>query len=358
VTEYLEKGDSTNKIEFEKVVREAELLSPLLNFSLVVHPIEFRKDPLTNRWCRINIERAKRVKQARVRESTDLARIVQASRGRCFFCPENLEKTTPMFPSYFPAGRIKVGSACLFPNLFPFGEFHAVGVFSEEHYLSLDQFFPELLENCFRACLEHFRFIHGKRPDIKYCMLNWNCLPPAAASIIHPHVQILADHKPTPHLSELIEASRGYHERNGSNYWLDLIEAERNGERWIGETGPVAWLTSFAPQGNGEVLAIFSDRVSSVTRMSESDLKGFCEGLSRILKGYHGMGVESFNMSLFSGPEDRDLGDHYLLHAKLVSRPNFEPFYTGDDGFMEKLHGEPIIEARPEDIAERLRGLF
>jgi galactose-1-phosphate uridylyltransferase len=115
---------------------------------------------------------------------------------------------------------------------------------------------------------------------------------------------------------------------------------------------------SFAPQGNREVLAIFSDEVSTLIRVNESGLKDFCEGLSKVLKGYHEMGVGSFNMTVFSGPNDRDLSDCYLLNAKLISRPNFEPFYTGDDGFMEKFHYEPIIEARPEDIAEGLRDYF
>lgn len=69
--------------------------------------------------------------------------------------------------------------------------------------------------------------MYEKRPDVKYCLLNWNHLPPAAASIIHPHVQILADFKPTPMVKELIEKSELYHEREKSNYWLDLIEAER-----------------------------------------------------------------------------------------------------------------------------------
>jgi len=346
------------KLIFEKLTREAEFLSPLLSFTPTVHTIEFRKDPLTQRWCRINMERAKRVKQTKARDSTDLLKIAEESRKKCFFCPENLERMTPMFPGYFPAGRMKAGSACLFPNLFPFGEFHAVGVFSEEHYLPLDRFSPKVLENCFKLCIDYFRAVYEKRPDVKYCTLNWNYMPPAASSIIHPHVQILADYKPTRQVVELMEASKMYYERSGSNYWLDLIEAERGGERWIGETGCVAWLTSFAPQGNREVLAIFSSGVSTVIRMKDSDLTDFCEGLSRILKGYHTIGVESFNMSFFSGPNDDDLSEYYLLHAKLVSRPNLEPFYTCDDGFMEKLHGEPVIEAKPEDTAERLRSCF
>lgn len=347
------------KIAFEKTVRDARLLSPLLGFKQAVHPIEFRKDPLTDRWCRINIERAKRVKQAKARETADLTKIVEESRRKCFFCPENLERTTPMFPSYFPAGRMKVGSACLFPNLFPFGEFHAVGIFSGEHYLPLDQFSPKLIEDCFRVCLDYFKFIYNKRPDIKYCMINWNHLPPAAASIIHPHVQILADHKPTLQVKELIERSREYHDMAGGNYWSDLVAAEReNGVRWIGKTGSVAWLASFAPQGNREVLAVSSRKVSTAIRMGESDLKDFCDGLSKILGGYHEIGVGSFNMSVFSGPNDQDLSEYYLLNAKLISRPNFEPLYTGDDGFMEKFHYEPVIEIMPEDLAGKLREHF
>ena len=58
---------SMNKIAFEKVIREAKLLSPLLGFKLAVHSIEFRKDLLTGRGCRINIERTKRVKQVKAR---------------------------------------------------------------------------------------------------------------------------------------------------------------------------------------------------------------------------------------------------------------------------------------------------
>ena len=346
------------KITFKKAIRRAEFLSPP-DFKTTAHSIEFRKDPLTDRWCRMNMERTRRVKQARTIDFAESTRRIENSKQKCFFCPENLERTTPKFPSYFPAERMKGGSACLFPNLFPFGEFHAVGVFSEKHYLSLNEFSAQLLKDCFNVCLEYFNFIRNKHPDIKYCTINWNYMPPAAASIIHPHVQILTDRGPTFQVKELIETSKRYCKRNGGNYWLNLIETEKqNYDRWIGEAGSVAWLTSFAPQGNREVLAIFSRRVSTLIRLSESDLNDFCEGLSRILRGYHEMGVKSFNMTTFSGPNDQDISEYYLLNAKLISRPDFEPFYTNDDGFMEKFHYEPVVETSPEDVAKRMREYF
>jgi len=344
-----------SKITFKKAIRKAEFLSPP-DFKTTTHSIEFRKDPLTDRWCRMNMERARRIKQAQKRNFAEDADMIEETRQKCFFCRENVKKATPMFPAYFPAERMRANSACLFPNLFPFGEFHAIGVLSEEHYVPLSGFSPKLLKNCFRVCLEYFKFIYDRHPDMKYCMINWNYLPPAAASIIHPHLQILADRRPTFQTSELVKASKRYHQRNKGNYWLDLIKVEKEeSDRWIGETGSVAWLASFTPQGNKEILAIFSEGISTLIRLSESGLNDFCEGLSRILRGYHEMGVKSFNMTTFSGPNDQDISEYYLLNAKLISRPDFEPFYTNDDGFMEKFHYEPVVETSPEDVAERMR---
>lgn len=344
------------KIEFEKTIQKARLRSPLQDFKLVTQSIEVRKDPLTDRRCRINIERAKRPKQV-PSETAELREIIERSRAKCFFCPENIEKTTPMFPKGFP-DRIKVGAAYLFPNLFPFGGFHAVGVFSGDHYLRPKQFSPRLLEDCFKACLRYFEKVHEEREEIRYWYINWNHLPPAAASFIHPHVQIIVDSEPTPYLQELVEKSKLYRDRNGSNYWLDLVRAERvSGERFIGKTGAVDWLASFAPQGHREVMAIFS-ATSSLVGIKGGKLQKFCDGLSRILKGYHALGVQSFNMATFSGPCDEDLSDFYLLNTRLISRPAPAPFYTSDTGFMEKLHQEPVIEAMPEDLAEKLRAHF
>ena len=344
------------KIAFEKTVQEARLLSPLQDFKLVAQPIEVRKDPLTERRCRINLERTKRPKQAA--ETTDMENIIEASRAKCFFCPENLEKMTPMFPEDFPERRIKVGTACIFPNLFPFGGFHAVGVFSKDHHLNLNQFSPKLLEDCFEGCLKYFEQVHERHPEIKYWYINWNHMPPAAASIIHPHIQLTADPEPTSRLQELIGSSKSYFDREGSNYWSDLVEVERTGrERLIGKTGSIVWLTSFAPEGNNEVVAVFAG-ISAIIHLKKRGLGDFCDGLSRTLEGYHALGVQSFNMTTFSGPCDEDLSEYYLLSAKLVSRPNLRRFYTSDDGFMEKLHHESVVETMPETLAGKLRGHF
>lgn len=342
-------------MEFKKVVQEAKFRSPLEGFQEVTQAVEVRTDPLTGRRCRINIERAKRPKQ--VQEKTaGLEDLIARSKEKCFFCPGMLESSTPKLPRGMP-DRIKAGKAVVFPNLFPFGGYHAVGVFSDDHYLRLDEFTPELLRDCLVACIRYFETISSENPEIRYWYINWNCLPPGAASIVHPHVQVFADSNPTSFLKELMGKSRDYHADESKNYWADLIEAEKAGnERYIGKSGAVHWLASFAPQGNKEVMAVVEE-ISSPNHL-EKKLGDFCEGLSKVLKGYHDLGVRSMTFSTYSGPTDELMDDFYWLNARLIARPHPDPFYVTDCGFMEKLQLEPVIETMPEGLAEKLKKHF
>ncbi len=343
-------------VKFKKTTQQAGLRSPLNGFRPTVQKIEVRGDPLTGLPSRINVARATRPKQATI-ESAEFDRIVEASKANCPFCQENIEKSTPMFMDGLP-DRIRVNRCCLFPNLYPFSGFHAVGVFSEEHYLGLDEFTHQMIEDCLTACLKYFKLVNSKHAGAKYWHVNWNYMPPSAASFIHPHVQIFVEPRPTPHEQRLIESSRTYHEEKGTNFWRDLVKAEKSlKKRFIGETTSVTWLASFAPQGNREVMAIFKG-ASSIASLENPEIAEFSTGLSRLLNGYHGIGVRSLNLTTFSGPCDEDLEEFYSLNARLISRPSPSPFYACDDGFMEKLHREPIIETLPEALAESLRMHF
>jgi galactose-1-phosphate uridylyltransferase len=343
------------KIKFEKAFQIAYLLTPS-TFQEFSQEIEVRKDPLTEKTCRINVNRAKRPKQSSS-SLNELNKFIQESKANCFFCPENIEKLTPSFSGDLPK-KIKVGEAVVFPNLYPYAAFHVVGVFSNAHYLELNQFDSKLIENCFKACLKYFNLIHKRSSEAKYWYIGWNYMPSGAASVIHPHIQALADSKPTTHLKELIELSRIYYEKNKSNYWLDLIEIEKElKDRFIGAVGSINLLASFAPQGNKEVL-IISSRKSSLSQFTDLELTELCESLSKVLKGFYSIGVKSFTISTFSGPCNEDCSRFYLFNLKFVSRPIPTPFYTNDDGFMEKLHQEPIVDTLPEDLANELKRFF
>jgi galactose-1-phosphate uridylyltransferase len=336
---------------FEKVVREAEFLSPLQGFNKTIHLLEYRRDPLTGFWCRINVERSKRTKHSI--EKNEINQFIEKSLKMCFFCPQNLENSTPKFS--FGPERIQVGEARAFPNLFPFGEYHAVVTLCEEHFKFPAQFQPKQIADGVRASLRYFQEVMRRDSEAKFCTINWNFMPPAAASVVHPHLQILADRKPTSYLGLLLKSSEEYARQNGSNFWLDLIEEEKKrGERFLVENGSLSCVASFSPQANNEILIVFK-RISSLLEMEERDIEDFAQVVSRVLKAYGEMGIDSFNMATFSGTPGLD---YYRLNVKFVSRPNLRYLYISDAGFMERLHYEPVVETMPEQVAARFRPIL
>ncbi|MEM2227102.1 MAG: hypothetical protein QW371_06215 [Candidatus Bathyarchaeia archaeon] len=345
------------RLKFERALHEVELCDPASGFAPEVQLVEHRRDPLTGALCRINIKRAGRVKEG-ARWGADTLAPPRVSEADCIFCTRNIEAMTPRFPDRFiKGGRFRVGSAILFPNLYPFSKYHGIAVMHEAHNPPLNKIDPGSLRDCIKACIEFLKVVRGRDPEAIYGSINWNHMPPAGASIIHPHLQTIADPVPTRLQSELLRCSESYFRRHGSNYWIDLIEAEAElGERVIHKGRSIVWLTSYAPMGNNEVLAI-SPGTSSIFELDGTRLEELSAGLSKILKGYWDLGIRSFNMSILPGPLDREV-EYYSLNLRVVSRPSPEAHYTSDCGFMERIHLESVVESKPEAVAERLRGAF
>lgn len=344
-------------MEFRTEVKAVELLSPALRFEREVQLVEYREDPLTGSRCRINMARAGRVKQAQ-RGEVGVMEVIERTRAGCFFCPENIAERTPKFPpQLFREGRIKRGESVLFPNLYPFAEYHAVGTLTEKHYLELDEFTAEMLVDNVMASKEYIGLVHREDETAKYPVWIWNHLPPSGASIIHPHVQIMVERAPTPELGRLLGRSEEYFRVHGRDYWRELIAAEReSGERYIAENDTVAVIASYAPRGNGEVQMIFKG-VSDLAGLDEGKARDFAAAIVRVLHCYRGMGINSFNLITYSAPVGERL-EHYRLSARMVSRPVFQPVYTTDSGFLERFYDVWVIETLPEDVAREMREGF
>ena len=341
-------------IIFEKEIIKAKIKSPLANFSVVENEVEIRKDPLTSRICRINVERAKRFKQIKITK-TKIENVVKKTKSKCFFCQKNIEKLTPKF--FGIKERILKGNSVVFPNLFPFGQYHAVVVLNKKrHYFTLNKFDSKMLLDSFEASIEFFKIANEKDPEFKFPSINFNFLPSAGASIFHPHFQITLDKKPTFFTKVLLEKSLEYHEKFNSNFWLDLIDEEKKREeRFLGEIGSFSWIADFAPFKNYQISGIINERISSFDNMKRKHIKDLSLSLEVIFKKLHKNGVEAINFSIFSGPLKEDLSDYFLINMKIVSRPSISKFYVSDIGFMELLHSEPVIETLPEEIAKSLR---
>ncbi len=337
---------------FKKHIVDARFLSPGNGFKEDVQTIEYRRDTLMDLWCRVNVKRAARAKQAIGEQN--LHDLIETSRKNCSFCPENIEKATPKFlPEISKEGRIKLGEAIVFPNLFPFAKYHAMAGVAEKHYMGIDEFKKEQIEDAINASIDYFKRIETL--GAKYFSLNWNHLPPSGASVIHPHFQLIGDEVPTHMMGTYLDASKRYYEEKGENHWLRLAkDEERLGERFIGKTGKAVWISSFAPLGNNEISMVYTG-CSSILDLTKEDVSEVSDGLLRIFQGYSGMGKTSFNFSIYSGL--RDMED-FCLNAKIITRPNAQKYFTADTGFMEALHKERIVETLPETLASKFRRYF
>jgi|YelNatPaOPRAMG01_1025707.scaffolds.fasta_scaffold32838_2 UDPglucose--hexose-1-phosphate uridylyltransferase len=337
-------------VEFRREFGEARLYAPP-DFRLETQTVEYRFDPLTGIRSRINVKRALRPIQMEV--DADVAGFIEKTRANCPFCPENIERNTPLFlEDVWRGGRIK-NECYVFPNRYPFAEHHAVATITSKHFLDLDEFTPEMIAENMLACIRYVIIVNEKYSEAKYPLWLWNHLPSAAASIIHPHTQIIVDRKPTIQQKLLLDRSRRYFSRTGKCYWTDLIEAEKDGDRWIGEGKYIAVIASFAPQANREIQLIFKDAfsLSDIGRREVGELADF---LSLILRFYRINGVNSFNISTFSA----GIGEnpkYYRLNVRIASRPYFRPYYTAYGGVLEIWHGECVSETLPEDIARKLK---
>ena len=318
--------------------------------------VEYRFDPLTQDQCRINPERAKRVRQ--VGDRVELAEIVARTRETCPFCPEHVEEKTPRFPrKEWREERIRLGETLIFPNLNPFGENHAVGIISRAHFLDLDEFSVEMLRDNLLASKDYILSVYESDKKAIWPIYIWNHMPPSAGSIIHPHVQILVETEPLPMQAELMEKCQEYLSHNGRNYWEELIERERKiNERFIYQGDCLSLIASFAPRGFNEIQFVFKE-LSSLAELDEGQIADFAGCLVEALKGYKRLGIGSFNLITFSGPVGKR-ADYYRLNAKLISRPYPGGVYTSDTGPFERLCDAWVIDTLPETLAGKLKPFF
>lgn len=343
-------------MEFQKTIKRVELLAPP-DFKPEIQEIEYRIDPLTGSRCLINIKRALRCRQAEaVAGISD--EVTRGTAEGCPFCPQRIEDATPRFSlGLCDGGRLIREECTVFPNLFAFGEYHAVATLSHAHFVDVDQFTEKMIADNMTACQEWILAVYRKNGVARWPTYIWNHMPPSGASVVHPHVQTLVLEMPTTMQRTLMDRSKEYHEHTGHSFWEELVDLERQaGQRYIGENDSLALVASYAPRGFREIQFIFN-RGSSLIDLDDQQIADFAEALMRALRGYKQMGVGSFNLNFFSGPIGES-ADSYALHAKLISRPYPRGVYSNDTGPFERLQDEWVIEFLPEDIAGQMSAFF
>ncbi len=336
------------EIKFERYHLQSDLRSPLAGFETVSVPTEVRIDPLTRRRSRIITWGLPSPGKF------DFSNMAEESKG-CLFCPENILQKTPQFiKEIAPEGRVCMGGAVGFPNLNPIGSYGSVVALCHEHFLGLEQFTPEIYEEGLTVAIEIVRRTTAFDSDTRYWQISQNFLLPGGSTILHPHLQVIGDPIPTNEMEWLLDASSSYYQKNGTYYWKDLIQIEKElGKRYIARIGKVHWYVSFAPIGFNEVCASVEGH-GSVETLGKEEIASLARGIACTLKYYNEKGLNSFNFSVYSISGEA----HYQLFTRIISRTPIQPYYLNDWTSFEALHSELTSNIVPEELCREIQPYF
>lgn len=330
-------------IQFKKIDEKMRFMNPFKEFSPDETSLEIRYDPLTGQTARIFDLNYKPI------EKPDFESLIEKSgQGNCPFCPEAIEKSTTLYPEeLIPEGKVRVGEACLFPNLLPLDRYTGVCVMSRRHFIPIHEFTPEIMKDAFTAALSFIKQVARRDPRARFFNINWNYMSPAGSSILHPHLQVNSGEIPTRQNRLLMEASHSYFLANGSSFWADYAALERKtGERYLKDIGSTFWAMSFAPQGAlPDISFLFIDS-SSMLQLEEKDLDSFLRGLAGAIGYIHKQGLYSFNVSIFSGREN----EHFRVNGRVTPRLLLREIGNSDQTYYQVLHREPCSMKPPESV--------
>ena len=336
---------------FKRIHSKIRLYNPLKEFSLDEIPFEIRTDPLTGETGRVFDT------PYRPPERQDIDETVQRSREIfCPFCPEALEKSTPLFPKeLIPEGRIKQGRATLIPNLLPFDTYAGVAIPSAEHYIGIENLTPEVMKDAFSAVLLFIKRVIEFDPKVQFFSLNWNYMPPSGSSLVHPHLQVNCGYFPGNHHRIQIEGCKRYRKEKGKSFWQDYIDAEKQcKERFIAEIGPTFWTLSFVPQSFLPDLWCIFPEYYAFNQLSMTEIDSFLQGLSKVSQYFGKENIHAFNMSIFAVKEDNG----FRMNARIIPRLLTRAIGNSDRTYLYTLHKEPYTVILPESLCLKLKEAF
>lgn len=325
---------------------------PTRDFTLNQAAVEIRYDPLTGQLVRIFPMRRLSF------DRFDWTPVVEESKHMvCPFCPDKMEQVTPRFPdSFVDGGRLKLGQAVVVPNLHSYELHTGVVIMSPEHYVPIEKLSVDFIYDSFMAGVAYLKRCAEVDPHgALYGSVNWNYLPFAGGSLIHPHLQVLTGPEPSNYDSLILDGARAYLEKTGSIFWADLVATEQaEKQRYLGRVGDSHWLATFAPRALADVTAIFPNRVTPGD-MTSQGIRDLALGLSKVIGYYDSINIPSFNVSLYFGSSP---DEGFWAMARIVGRFTIFPKIGTDVSHLQTLHGDQWTIYNPEDLAVELKGQF
>ncbi len=328
-------------MEFRK---EIEVAKVLIGDKVENATIEIRYDPLTLQSSRI-INRSFPIGVAR-----DFEEDIEYSKVKCPFCGDKIEKIVARDPEIAKGNLWRRGEAVLFSNIVPYSKYSIIIRISESHYLDLSEFKQDYFVDAFILAQDYIRNL----PDGRfYISIGMNYLKPAGSVVVHPHIHLLVMENSTDYFARLDWSALEFKEKNGEDFWKLLVEAERNGDRYIGRTTKTDWIAAYAPKGFYHFIGIPEEK--EFAKMSAEQLRGFAEGIVKVLRYYKNKGLNSFNFTFFCADT---LGDHFRTNLHIIARSPFSRYYWCDVLFPKMLHDEAIVFFVPEEYAKEIREMW
>ena len=339
-------------IPFRMEVEDMQFYDPTQDWAPFSRKAEVRYDPLTGQSARILYYPIGDIPRA------DHAQMAAQTAEFCPFCPDKVERVTPRFPEAItPEGRFHRGESIIFPNMFPYDRHSAVGIFSGQHYVQLTEFTAPMLTDGFLNAQAYLTAVLAHDPESVWQSINWNYMPVAGGSIIHPHLQIVASPEATNYQRATYSAAQLYRESTDENFYDVLVaEEERRQERSVGVTGngKVHWTVAFAPQGQIDIIGVLPDK-SRLVDVEVDEWAALADGLLPVFSYFDSQNFTAFNLAAFGAP---DVSNAYSVHVRVVPRTTLGLLGTSDNNYFKVLHNEALSLKNPEEAASELRAVF
>lgn len=334
---------------FQKKTVRAELIEPSGNRS--ARRIQIRTSPVSGRTSRIAFSRTNEAEAGT--ESLPLPPPDAHQTKTCPFCfPQVLERTPRIIPQIHPAGRMKRGRSLLFPNLFPYGAYSAVGLFDNVHFVEIGTASVQRYTDCLINCAQYLSRVKKHDPTAVYMAVTQNHLPSAGGSLVHPHLQIHADETPANHHRFLCDRTRSYHRIEKRMLLGDYLAVETLAkERMIGHIGSWAWFAAFAPEGFFEIWAIYKGK-TSLLALNENEWRDLATGMIRAQRFYRSLNRNGYNFGLLSLETPQSALE---LRAVMTVRSNYAPWVRSDHTGFELMLGDMATFTSPEQTAQMAR---
>jgi len=301
---------------------------------------EIRKDYIQDKYVIIAPLRGKRphkIPHSQTKQSVKLK--------DCIFCPAQVDKVKNHLTLY--QKNNKDWYVKIIPNKYPAVSHHYpkaygrqdVVIETPDHKLELENLSVKHIAKILEAYSIRTNEI-SKDSKIEYILIFKNNGGKAGASIEHAHSQIFATQFLPPHLIDKSQKQQEYKLKTGHCIYCDVINKERNGQRWILEDEHIVCFTPYASMHHYEAWIMPKRHIDNITQLTDEERFSFAKALKHIIKKIGHLGLP-YNFYFHQVINDED--QH--LYLKIKPRGNI---WAG----VEIGSGLIINPVTPEDAAE------